>query len=145
MACSAVVWTTGSLEDKMPFFSSYPNRSGNLIAGGLIADRNVILHFQMNFSLSSISSLVKEGRSGTSQLSPSEYDQVNYSSCLNPACNVAHCARSIFSERNISERWPGKERTNGHSLVSLEDNSKVVYEALFQTQLACVNVRSGYA
>ena len=73
----AVVWTKGSLEDKIPFFSSYPNCSGNFIARELIADRNVILHFQMNFSLLSISSLVKEGRFGTSQLSSGEYDQLN--------------------------------------------------------------------
>ena len=58
MACSVVVWTTESLEDKIPFFSSYPNRSGDIIAGELIADQNVILYFGMNFSLSSMSSLV---------------------------------------------------------------------------------------
>ena len=63
MDCSAVVWAMGSLEDKIPFFSSYPNRSGNLIAGKVIADQNVILHLQMSFSLSSMSSFVKEERS----------------------------------------------------------------------------------
>lgn len=69
MACSAVGWTTGSLEEKIYFSSSYPNRSGNLIPGEFITDWNVMLHFQMKFSLSSMSPLVKEGRAGTSQLS----------------------------------------------------------------------------
>ena len=77
--CSSV--GNGSLEDKIPFFSSsYSNRSGNLISGELMADRKVIFHFQMNFSLSSMSSL-EEGRSETSQLSSGEYDQLDYSSC----------------------------------------------------------------
>ena len=67
LAYSAVVWTTQALEDKFSiFFCSYPNRSGNLITGDLIADRNLMLHFQMNVLLSSISSLVKEGTPGTS-------------------------------------------------------------------------------
>ena len=47
LAHCAVVWTTEALEDKFSsFLSSYPNHSGNLNIGDLIADRNVMLHFQ---------------------------------------------------------------------------------------------------
>ena len=38
---AVVVWTTGSLEDKIYFFYSNPNRSGNLIPGEFITDWNV--------------------------------------------------------------------------------------------------------
>ena len=68
LAYSAVVWTTEAPEDKFSIFfgCSYPNRSGNLRTGDLIADRNVMLHFQMNVLLSSISSLFKERTPGAS-------------------------------------------------------------------------------
>ena len=65
LAYSAVVSTTEALEDEflfcfvLFFCCCYPNRSGNLITGDLIADRNVMLHFRMNVLLSLISSLVK--------------------------------------------------------------------------------------
>ena len=82
LAYYAVVWITEALEDKFSsFFSSHPNPSGNLITGDLIADRNLMLYFQMNVLLPSISSLVKEGTPGTSKLSSAEYDQLDYSSC----------------------------------------------------------------
>ena len=55
----------------------------------LIADRNMMLHFQKKFSLSSMSSLVKGGIPGTSQLLSTEYHQLNYSSCLPSALSLA--------------------------------------------------------
>ena len=78
MAYFAVMWTTGSLADKILFYSSYPNRACNFITGEITSGRNLMLHFQMN--LSWMSFLAKERRPGTSQHSSAEYDQLNYSS-----------------------------------------------------------------
>ena len=77
MTFSAVVWTTGSLEDKISFFFPLIQTAyANLIIGELTyfamespwtnlettGDPNMMLHFQMKFSLSLMSSLVKDGR-----------------------------------------------------------------------------------
>ena len=71
----------GHLRTEFHFFFFLPKSLRQLITGDLIADRKVMLQLQMKFSLSSMSSIVKEGRPGTLQLSSAEYDQLNYSSC----------------------------------------------------------------
>ena len=80
-------------------------------------DPNMMLHFQMKFSLSMLSSLVKEGRPGTSHLLSAELF------FLLTSRTAADSARSSFRERDLSESWPGYETTNGHSLVSLKDKA----------------------
>ena len=45
MALPAVVWTTGSLEDKISIFFVLPKSLRQWITGYLIADRTVMLQF----------------------------------------------------------------------------------------------------
>ena len=63
-------------------------------------DPNMMLHFQMEFSLSLMSSLVKERRPGTSHLLSAELF------LLLTSWTAADSARGNFREKDLSESWP---------------------------------------